>query len=167
MFELSITEICFTIKHLKSQPHLPEVFELTHWGRVTYICVGNLTIIGSDNGLSPGRRQAIIWTYDVILLIRSLGANFSEISCEMLTFSFKKMHLKLSSVKWRPFCLGLNVLRCDYVPVVSVLFCWMPYTWSWGGGHWKSSSMRNIFARIIPFFVCGFYSIWCKISSNM
>ena len=32
---------------------------LTHWGRVTHICVGNLTIIGSDNGLSPGRRQAI------------------------------------------------------------------------------------------------------------
>ena len=33
---------------------------LTHWGRVTHICVGNLTTIGSDNGLSPGRRQAII-----------------------------------------------------------------------------------------------------------
>ena len=32
---------------------------LTHWGRVTHICIGNLTIIGSDNGLSPGRRQAI------------------------------------------------------------------------------------------------------------
>ena len=32
----------------------------THSGRVTHICVGNLTIIGSDNGLSPGRRQAII-----------------------------------------------------------------------------------------------------------
>ena len=33
----------------------------TPWSRVTHICVGNLTIIGSDNGLSPGRRQAIIW----------------------------------------------------------------------------------------------------------
>ena len=33
---------------------------LTHWGRVTHICVGKQTIIGSDNGLSPGRRQAII-----------------------------------------------------------------------------------------------------------
>ena len=31
----------------------------THWGRVTHICVGKLSIIGSDNGLSPGRRQAI------------------------------------------------------------------------------------------------------------
>ena len=34
----------------------------THWGRVTHICVSKLTIIGSDNGLSPERRQAIIWT---------------------------------------------------------------------------------------------------------
>ena len=45
---------------------------LIHWGRATQICVGNLTIIGSDNGLSPGRRQAIIWTNDGILLIRPL-----------------------------------------------------------------------------------------------
>ena len=52
---------------------------LTHWGRVTLICVGNLTVIGSDNGLSPGRRQAIIWTNDGILLIKPLGTNFSEI----------------------------------------------------------------------------------------
>ena len=37
------------------------------------------TIIGSNNGLSPGRRQAIIWTNAGILLIRTLGANFSEI----------------------------------------------------------------------------------------
>ena len=27
---------------------------LTHWGRVTHICVSKLTIIGSDNGLLPG-----------------------------------------------------------------------------------------------------------------
>ena len=37
-----------------------ERFVLTHWGRVTHTCVNKLTIIGSDNGLSPGRRQAII-----------------------------------------------------------------------------------------------------------
>ena len=52
---------------------------LTHWGRVTHICVGKLTIIGSDNGLSPERRQAIIWTNAGILLIGPLGTNFSEI----------------------------------------------------------------------------------------
>ena len=84
---------------------------LTHWGRVTHIWVGNLTIIGSDNGLSPGRRQAIIWTSAGILLIRPLDTSFSEILIGIQTFSFKKMHLKMSSAKWRPFCPGLNVLR--------------------------------------------------------
>ena len=83
---------------------------LTHWGWVTHICVSKLTIIGSDNGLSPARRQAIIWTNVGILLIGSLGTNFSEILIEIQTFSFKKMHLKISSAKWQPFCLGLNVL---------------------------------------------------------
>ena len=84
---------------------------LTHWGRVKNICVSKLTIIGSDNGLSPGRRQAIIWINAGILLIGPLGTNFNEISIEIHTFSFKKMHLKMSSGKWQPCCLGLNVLK--------------------------------------------------------
>ena len=46
-----------------------------------------------------------------ILLIVPLGTNFSEILIGIQTFSIKKMHLKMSSAKWRPFCLGLNVLR--------------------------------------------------------
>ena len=84
--------------------------DLTHWGRVTHICVTYLTIITSDNGLSPTRRQAIIWTNAGILLIGPLGTNFSEILIEILTFSFKKMRLKVSFAKGRPFCLALNVL---------------------------------------------------------
>ena len=94
---------------------------LTHWGRVTHICVSKLTIIGSDNGLSPDRRQAIIWTNAGILFIGPLGTNFSEILIEILTFSFKKMCLKVSSVKWRPFCLGLNVLK----RIVRVVQTWV------------------------------------------
>ena len=81
---------------------------LTHWGRITHICVGKLTIIGSYNGLSPGRRQAIIWTNAGILLIGPLRTNFSEILIEIHTFSFKKIDLKMSSGKWRPSCLGPN-----------------------------------------------------------
>ena len=78
--------------------------------RETHICVGNLTIISSDNGLSPGRHQAIILTNAGILLIGPLGTNFSGILIEIQTFPFKEMRLKLSSAKWRPFCLSLNVL---------------------------------------------------------
>ena len=52
---------------------------LTHWGRATHICVSKLTIIASDNGLLPGRRQAIIWNNAGILSIGLLGTNFFEI----------------------------------------------------------------------------------------
>ena len=45
---------------------------------MTHICIGKLTIIGSDNGLSPGWRQAIISTIDGILLIGPLVTNFSD-----------------------------------------------------------------------------------------
>ena len=61
-----------------------------------HICVSKLNIIGSDNGLSPGRRQAIIWINTGNLLIAPLGINFSEMLIEIHTFSFKKMHKKCS-----------------------------------------------------------------------
>ena len=83
---------------------------LIHWGRVMHICLSKLTIIGSDNGLSPCEHQAILWTNAGILLIGDLGINFSEILIEIYIFSLKKMHPKISSGKWGPFCLGLNVL---------------------------------------------------------
>ena len=88
----------------------PTCQSLIHWGRATHICVSKLTIIASNNGLSPGRRQAIIWNNVRILSIGLLRTNFSEILIEILTFSFKKMRLKVSSGKWWPFCLGLNEL---------------------------------------------------------
>ena len=82
---------------------------LTHWGRVTHLCVGNLTIIGSDDRLSPGRRQTIIWTNTGILLVGPLGTNFNEIAIGIQTFSVKKMHFKMSSGKWRPLYLILSI----------------------------------------------------------
>ena len=87
---------------------------LTHWGRATHICVSKLTVIGSDNGLMPGPRQAMIWTNTEILLIEPLGTNFSENLIGIQTFSFKKMHLKMLSAKWRLFRLGLNELSHRY-----------------------------------------------------
>ena len=65
---------------------------------MTHICVSDLTIIGSDNGLSPVRRQAIIRTNAGILLIRPLGTNFSEILIEIIIFSFTKIRLKVSGL---------------------------------------------------------------------
>ena len=67
--------------------------------------------IGSDNGLSPIRRQASI-IHAGTLLTRTLGANFSEILSEVHIFSFKKMHLKMSSAK-----TSANLFRVIWVKV--------------------------------------------------
>ena len=83
---------------------------LTHCSRVMHICISKLTIIGSHDGLSPGRCQAIIWTNDGILLIRALGTNFSETLSKIHILSFKKYSLKYHLRNGHNFvCLGLNV----------------------------------------------------------
>ena len=84
---------------------------LTHWGQVMHLYISKLTIISSDNGLSPGRCQTIIWTNAGILLIIPLQTNFNEILIEIHKFSFKKIPFKMPSGKWRPFRLGLHVLN--------------------------------------------------------
>ena len=86
-------------------------YHLTHWGRVTHICIIKLTIIDSDNGLSPGRRQAIVWINDRISIIGPLEANFSEIGIGIQAIYHKKRRLKMSSAKWQPFCISLNELK--------------------------------------------------------
>ena len=89
--------------------HFASASMWTHWDWMTHICVSKLATTGSDNGLLPGRRQAIIWTTAGILSIQNLGTNFSAILSEIHTFSFKKTDMKMPSVKWWPFCLGPNV----------------------------------------------------------
>ena len=93
---------------------MPISLTRAHWRQfnhvcwnLKHVCIYTPTIIGSDNGLSPERYQAIIWTNAGILLIRTLGTIFSEILGKIHTFSFNKMHLK-TSVKWQPFFLGIN-----------------------------------------------------------
>ena len=68
---------------------------LTQWSHLNHICVSKLTIIGSDNGFSPDRRQAIIGTNAVILSIGPLQTSFSEIWSEIHIFSFQEMYLKI------------------------------------------------------------------------
>ena len=87
----------------------------------------NWISIGSDNGLSPGRRQAIIWTNARKLLFGPPGAKFSEIVIEIHTFSINEMYLKMSSGKWQPFCLGLNVLTYHITTPLCYFICW--YHW--------------------------------------
>ena len=118
-----------------------------------------LTIIGSDNGLSPDRRQAIIWTNAGLLLIGPLGTNFSEILIEILTFSFKKMRLKVSSAKRRPFSLRLNVLmshrskespkQTTAVWIYVVRFCYGPATFR----KWATGCPFSKYCRFITKYI--------------
>ena len=86
-----------------------------------------LTNISSDNGLSPIRRQAIIWTNAVIVSIRPQGTYFSEILLKIPKFSFKKIHLKISCAKWRPQCVNiLNLSQiCLLMPACWQIHCFM------------------------------------------
>ena len=64
-----LTHICVTRPHWVNDTWADE---LAHRGRATHICVGKRIIIGSENGLSPSRRQAIIWTNAGLLSIGPL-----------------------------------------------------------------------------------------------
>ena len=74
-----------------------------------YVSV-NWVSIGSGNGLSPVRRQTITGT-NADILSTNLETNFNEILIDIHDFSLMKMHLKMSSEKWRPFCPGGDELR--------------------------------------------------------
>ena len=88
---------------------------LTDWRWVTHIRVSKLTTIGSGKGLPPNRRQAIIWTNAGIVLILTLGRNFSEILNEIHTFPFKKMYLKRRLRNGGHFVTVSVCLRSDIV----------------------------------------------------
>ena len=74
----------------------------------------NWVSTGSDDGLSPTRRQTIILTNAVLLLIEPLGTIFSEILIKTQKISFKKMHLKMSSAKRWPSCPGGDELKIGH-----------------------------------------------------
>ena len=118
---------------------------------MTHICISKLTITGSDNGLLPGWHPAIIWTNAGILFIGLPGTNFNGILIEIHEFEFNKIHFKISSGKWRPFCLGLNVLTVEVRDFMRS--CWAFWTTSSGHGDWKHDDVIKwkYFLRYWPF----------------
>ena len=124
--------------------------DLTHCGRVTHICVGNLTMIGPDNGLSPGQRQAIIWTNAGILFSKPLETNFSEILIKLQTFSFKKIRLK-TSILSRPQWVEWHHIKGWHTEG-----CWLSVNWVMTGSgneSWCTKTLPNpmpIFCQYVP-----------------
>ena len=105
---------------------------------MTHICVSRVTIIGSDNGLSPGWRQAIIWTNAGILLTGPLGTNFSGIVIEVYIFLFKKCITKRPSAKCQPFWLCF----IDDVTGAQIHFLNLTVTSKWARWRLKSPAFR-------------------------
>ena len=96
---------CFkTSGQLKSMLLMNEISSLTHWGRVTHICV---------------------WISAGILLIGPLGVNFSEILIEIKIFSFKKCIWKCclenGSHHARPQCVKMSFEGVSHVAIAPIL----------------------------------------------
>ena len=94
-----------------------EVSQLTHWGQVTHICVSNLTIIGSDIGLSPDQRQAIICTNAGIFLIEPLETNFEwkfnrNSNIFILQNALENVVCKMASILSLPQCVNTKGQKC-------------------------------------------------------
>ena len=98
------------VRYITERLKIPSLDELTRWGRMTHICVSELTIIGSNNGLAPGRREVIFWTNAGIFLNEPLGTNFSENFIQIQIFSVKKMHSNMS----QPQCVNFTLTESKW-----------------------------------------------------
>ena len=112
---------------LKSR-HFTDCFNIVYraWqfdGRI----IGDICRLGGAKPLS-----------ELMLLIRTIGTNFSEIWIEIRIFSFKKMHLKISSAKWWQYYVGLNVLNWAYHRFTIS-------QWS----HWSPATRDSIYIAVI------------------
>ena len=84
---------------------------LTHRGRAMHICVSKLTIIASDNGLSPGQCQAIIWNNAVNWILRNkLQWNFDENSDIFFQENaLESVVRKMAAILSQPQCVNISV----------------------------------------------------------
>ena len=131
---------------------------------------GNLAIIGSDNGLSPGWRQAIIWTNAGILLTGPLETNFSEILIKSHTFHSQKClwksclqnggHFVLTSMWYIytfMFPLKKSMARCKSMATPTKCsyhsFCAEPSQWSKYFKSFLYKSMTKCKIEVTPLLI--------------
>ena len=96
---------------------------LTHWGRVEHICISNLAITGSDNGLSPGRRQAITRTNAGLgnKLQWNLNRNWYIFIQEN---AFESVLCETAAILSRPQCVKRYVMKFDCFLQHMSTSCW-------------------------------------------
>ena len=132
---------------------------LTHQGQVLHICINKLeTIIGLDNSLLLVQHQAIIWRTNADIFVNWMLGNKPRRNLnQSMLIEVKKMHLKMMTATWRPFCF---CLMCQPEPVlwrnhpVCIVKVW--FTW-WH--HKKGTfSMLLAFCEGNPPVTGGFHS---------
>ena len=117
------------------------VYTKLHWSRETRICVSTLNIVGSDNSLSHGRRQAIIWTNAGILLTVPWGQNWTAALNAFANSTAIKIHI---SIKVQLYTQLVESRKCMHrwkamkCPEMAPVFVYAPASWSMAVFHSKS-----------------------------
>ena len=132
----------------------------------------NWVSIGSDNGLSPDWHEAIISTNAGILLIGSLGTNFSEIRIKIQTVSFMKMHFEMSSEKCCPCCPGVDELNCQLGEAIWPWIEWVEPIMQgdyWCGDDLIQTGTQPTWSGTEVYLTCFMKSadVWCKIGPRL
>ena len=148
-------EVAFPKDHHQIQSHwlhdVPQTM-LTHWVRVTPICVSKLTMIASDKGLSPGRHQAIIWTIAGILLI-GYKPMAGVLTCNIHIYQTNMLNSLLES----PLITGIfnklqnrairNILGCNKWSHLKPLYASLKNAWYFKYIHVQ---WANVYVHEIP-----------------
>ena len=89
---------------------------------MAHICVNKLDVIGSSNGLSPVRRQAVVWINDDLLLIGPLEIIFGEIAIKITSTFIQEDAFENVVCETGLFCFGLIVFQaCKFTALYGVL----------------------------------------------
>ena len=135
------------------------IYIVTHWSRATHLCVSNLTINGFRSWLvgwpAPSHYLNRCWN----IINWPLAINFSESLSEIQIFSFKKMHLEMASAKWRPFCLGLNVLNIVPALVIMINKLILP--------NWSSYTESSSLLPLVAFLLAPFRLVILHVFNNV
>ena len=97
------------------------LYKLTHWGRVTHIYASNWTIIGSDNGSSPGRHQPIIQCWNIFnwTFRNKLPWNFNRNSNLLIQENaLENVVREMASILSRPQCVNVTLYHATLYRIV-------------------------------------------------
>ena len=142
--QISQEPMSFNVKPCK---HMCSDYQLffTHWGRVTHICVSKLTIMGPDNGLSPGRHHHLNQCWNNV---NSTLGNKLQWNLNRNSNNFIHENAFESVVwKWRPFCLGPNEFGCLHLGQWPMTYLMTLSDWTMSCQPWPPRARYGQWAR--------------------